>query len=479
MPSLSLANKVNKLMLYSSEGLLLDMPGPFKTIEQELISRLFGLLLTPAALGDCILHTITLAFAYSEKIQRIRDSAFGILFGSVFGLVHPYMGCYAVEPVKKHIAAGILLSGSSSGFKTVCSPVTSIEEASSLGDKITDNARFSDEERKLLKQVSYYEKLFEKTQSLEFFSLSLTSKVYSTINNLDISSPLNEVIKRVSLVAFPVFIVLDLLFFGATSVVCLGMLPISLFRCEPSAYMETAASIEVIIANLGKIPLFLISATFGFVASWIDPEFGQKAIQKGPEFLLDIFFTHQMNTLYSDVKAMQRGERMLLPAADFSEDNSDSDLSFIPAFSSHMRYLLIEKVDESRYEAELIERGLDHRKSAFLSFEQIKELLHSTIALRYKFGSDVKRDLRKNFPIHSGLLDLGKQKTFNNCVITNLFAAIQVVRSRQNRNDFAALCKLVKQEVVNRYGFYENDFYPLGNMHACLSEIVKRKDALI
>ncbi|MBS0653728.1 MAG: hypothetical protein JSR39_09445, partial [Verrucomicrobia bacterium] len=120
----SASNYVNALMLQSYNGELLHSSGILKSVEQHIFSRAIGLLLSPAALIDVVVHGASIPFSSDNQLQRVQDAVFPMLFGSAFAAVHPYLGCYAAEPVKKHIAAGILLSGTDRGFDAVCSPLT-------------------------------------------------------------------------------------------------------------------------------------------------------------------------------------------------------------------------------------------------------------------------------------------------------------------------------------------------------------------
>ncbi|NGX42382.1 MAG: hypothetical protein K940chlam7_00662 [Chlamydiae bacterium] len=64
-----------------------------------------------------------------QHLQRVRDAVFPLFFGSLLGLIHPHLGTYAAEPTKKHIATGILLSGTDKGnFDAVCTPLTTMTE---------------------------------------------------------------------------------------------------------------------------------------------------------------------------------------------------------------------------------------------------------------------------------------------------------------------------------------------------------------
>jgi hypothetical protein len=78
-----------------------------------------------------------------------------------------------------------------------------------------------------------------------------------------------------------------------------------------------------------------------------------------------------------------------------------------------------------------------------------------------------------------GTVDLGRQTGINNCVVTNLFAAIQVMRHKTRRNNFELFCALIKEGAAKRYYHYAPDFYPFGNTQEIMKEINSRFSSII
>ncbi|MBS0653637.1 MAG: hypothetical protein JSR39_08980, partial [Verrucomicrobia bacterium] len=325
-----------------------------------------------------------------------------------------------------------------------------------------------------------YEAGFEKIQSLDFFNLNLTSqltqKLVQGIENCHLPLPVQEVAKRAALIVYPVLMLLDLSVYAVSTVVCLGTLAVKILGGQSSAYMETASSPEVIIANIAKVPLFFISATLGFAAAWVDPKFGAKISEKGTNVVAKMVFSLQMNKVQSQLAAMAPGQKLLLPAVITRPEQRDQDMCLLPSWNSHMRYVLIEKLDESHFEAEMIERGSDHAKTRRVSLEEMGDIIGRTLSLRYNFGhEDGNGSVRSEFSVRDGIIDLGTQPAnFNNCVVTNLFAAVQVIRHREGRNDFDDLCVALKQKAMQRYSIYQHDFYPFGDIGSAVQEIVQR-----
>lgn len=136
-----------------------------------------------------------------------------------------------------------------------------------------------------------------------------------------------------------------------------------------------------------------------------------------------------------------------------------------------MRYLLIEKTDDNQFEAELIERGYRHKKTAPLARNKMSVLMEDTLARRFNFSHWQQQDVFMNFYKSEGLIDLGIQKGINNCIVTNLFAAIEVIRHRNGKDDFNSFCYDIKARAIRRYYMYAFDFYPFGNTSEVMREI--------
>lgn len=496
--NISIANRVEATALYFYNGGLSSRIRVLKPIlqpiEKQIFSRIAGLFISPAALLDLAMHVGMLPFSFLyaigksvylrkmdfvlpwQHLQRMRDAAFPILFGSLFGFIHPYLGTYAAEPTKKHIATGILLSGTQNAqFNTVCSPLTTMSEVSILLSKIPKEHRIQKKEKKLLNQVCFWEGEFEKIQSIDFFNLNITYKVSNKIQQVIDKSHLapaaKECVKRISLLTYPIFLTLDLVVFTFATVVALATLPIRLLGGQSPAYLEKAWTPEVLIYNIIKIPLFIISSTLGFIVSLIHPKSGLLCVKYPLQWMAKIPFLLKLLGLKLRLYTMDVGSQILLPAVQtFSENRTQQRLNLLPSYGSHMRYLLIEKTGKDQFKAELIERGPRHGQIDHLSRQQMSELMENLLALRYKFGSD-DPSILKRFASNGKTAHLGNQTEINNCIITNLFAAVEVLRIQSGNYDFEAVCKAVKTQALRRYRMYASDFYPFGKKKEVLEEI--------
>lgn len=491
---ISFANRVEQASLYFYNGKLSAQVQLLKPvllpIEQQVFSRIVSLFISPAAVLDIAIHVVILPFSviyaigksiYMRKcdfilpwqhIQRIRDAVFPVLFGSLFGLIHPYLGAYAAEPTKKHISTSILLSGTRKDtFDSVCSPITTISEVSSLLSEIPHKF-ISPDVKKLLNQVSFWEEEFEKIQSIDFFNLNLTlkigNKIQQAIDESNLPRIAKEIVKRISLVTYPIFTVLDLTVFVFATVVSLGTLAVKIVGGQSPGYLEKAWTPEVLIYNIVKIPLFIISSTIGFIVSIVHPKAGLLCVQYSMEWMAKIPFLLKMLGLKLRLHTMNVGEFILVPAVQTFPDQG-KQASLLPSYGSHMRYLLIEKTNPNTYQAELIERGKRHGKTALLPRAEMSALMQKTLALRYRFGNKDATVL-DNFNDKSSLIDLGKQTKINNCVVTNLFGAIQVLTYRFSSNNFEAICIAVKEQATRRYNMYASDFYLFGESKDLVKE---------
>ncbi len=169
--------------------------------DKQILSRITALFFSAVAAIDFSFHgsmTIGTSF-YSlgrsivcwnfdmslpwEHLQRVRDAVFPILFGSIVGIIHPYLGVYAVEPTRKHIGYGILSSQTAYSFETVCSPSTTLKEIDRITEELREENVISRELKNLVTQAKNWETSLERVQSIDFFHFRLTTKILSSINH--------------------------------------------------------------------------------------------------------------------------------------------------------------------------------------------------------------------------------------------------------------------------------------------------------
>lgn len=455
-------------------------------IEQQLVSRCLGLLVSPASALELTFHALflpgTLVYAlgaslYRRKLdfilpwqhlQRVRDTVFPLLFGSLFSLIHPYFGIYAAEPARKHIATGILLSHTDkSTLDTVCSPITTLTEVLELDRTLKPGERLPAVGRKLVEQAVFWEGEFEKVQSIIFFHLKFAiaggTALLKAIDESSLQPHLKALVKRISFLVHPLFVALDLLTIAFATTVCLGSLAVKLIGGHSAAYLEKAWTPEVLFYNLVKMPLVLIAGALAIPVGLVSPEKGMACHRYPIEGMAEMAFRIKMLGIKFFLHRMKSGGRMLLPAVKQNQDQSLSAL--LPSHGSHMRYILVEKREDGQFIAELIERGGSHRKSHASSQEQVYGILERTLALRYNFRRASASS--GDFPQQSAVR-LGDQGDFKNCVVTNLFASIQVLMADE---EFPTYCTSMKSAAKRRYSMYAFDSYPFGDTREILREM--------
>ena len=435
--NISLTSQIERAMLYCYNGRLFgSLKNPILSgIEQKVFSRVAGSLISITSAIELVVHTAFLAltslyvlgkaiYTWSlditlpwQHLQRMRDTIFPIFFGSLFGIMHSYLGTYAAEPVKKHIAAGILLSRTQKEeFDVVCSPCTAIQESSSLISQLAKTLQGLldlSKEQKMLNQISFWEREFEKIQSIDFFNFNLTAKVnkhlITKIDTLKLPYLKQELLKRVFVVTYPILMILDLVLSTAISALCLAFIAIKLLGGKAPAYMEQGSSLEVQICNIIKIPLFLISATVGAIVFLFSPKAGIKCTSYPIDFMAKCILKIKMLFIKLKLYMMPKGDVFALPVVHNRDPDPDGSLQFLPSLTSHMRYLMIQKEQDGTCSGELIERGSNHRKTERLSIKEMSNVIDSTLSLRYRYGKDNQPQLSSLYPETDQLRDLGKQ----------------------------------------------------------------------
>ncbi len=82
---------------------------------------------------------------------------------------------------------------------------------------------------------------------------------------------------------------------------------------------------------------------------------------------LKLFFSLKMLALQFRFSRMQNEEYMLLPAVQVADDmQKQPEFYLLLSHTSPMRYLLIHKKEDNQYDAGLMERGPNHKKSSIL-----------------------------------------------------------------------------------------------------------------
>ena len=463
-----------------------------------VISRVAALLLSPAATLDFAIHAIALPFSivYAvgksiyqreldfvlpwQHLQRIREAVFPILFGTIFGLLHPYLGIYATEPKVKHVVGGYLLSNSSQGIDVVISPLAAYRETvSNLKD-----LGLSGEYQKIMKGLIKWEESLEKIQSFEMFCPKIThaamGKIYQYIDSSLMPFLLKEIISRIAVIAYPIFAAIDLTgaalvstFFFVTGVA-------QLVGGKSPAYLETTSSPILHIYHLAKIIIGAIGVTAGFFVSLVSPKCGLKFSHPSSKTLgvVSFLLRIQFLKLSRQINALKDNERLLLPIVVQNNTNIDSELDLLPSHSAHMTYLLIEKENE-KFSAELIDRGCFHGARYNLTNKEVLEIAKNALSLRFSStNEDLDSFLATTFSETRGLIDLGQQGSVKNCIITNLFAVFEVMHSRDSASEKMQQVNLrdFKLQQMKKYDYFQYDFFPYVPMKTVIEEIERLEE---
>jgi hypothetical protein len=496
---LSLTSLAQKAILYSHESLTKS------PAVNAVVSRVAALLLSPAAALDLAFHTaatpITLLYSIGKSIivwkrdfslpwqhlQRIREAVIPILFGSISGIIHPYAGIYFSEPRDKHIAGGILLSTTSAHSDVVISPVSAFEEVSEIMQSTDKRNQFPEPYRNLVKSLVSWEKTLEMIQSVELFDLKLTFKgmsaIYRIIDDTNVSYLAKGIAKRIALFAYPILAALDLTVSIASSLLLLGVGAIQMIGGKGPAYLETTNSPVLHTYQLAKIVMGVVSAVVGFGVSLFNPEEGLKySFPSSKNYhMLNALMFPIFKRIDREVKALDPGERIVLPIVTQNRRDSIEE-EILPSRNSHMTYLLIENHDKDGYSAELIERGNSHGIAKQLSRKDVCKVAHECLSLRYfSLNCENGPSLSKIFDQPDDLLSLGKQGSLSNCVITNLFAVLQVLhhRDKGDPEDLSEKIKIFRAEAMDRYDHYQYDFFPFAPMDLIIKEVLALKSKRI
>lgn len=494
----SLTSLAQRAVLYCHEELT-DSP----TIN-AIVSRIAAIALSPAAALDLAFHLIVtpISVLYAigksvvireadfslpwQHIQRIREAVFPLLFGTAAGIVHPYAGIYFTKPADKHIAGGILLSNTTKQNDIVVSPTSAFDEVHDIMHSSSTGMKFPIEYAHHVKTLATWERPLEMVQSTEVFDLKLRYRgmkaIDKTIDTSDLSTPLRDISKKVALVAYLALAALDIAWTVASAAVMLGIGVVQLFGAKAPAYLETTSSPVFHVYSIARIVMTVVSSIVGLGVSILDPEKGlEYSYSSSSKFkLVETLLFPILKRANREIKALGEGERLMLPIV-LQNDSESYENDILPSRNSHMTYLLIEKNGES-YSLELIERGNHHGITSGITYKEASKIARDCLRLRYfSTKSDRYELLPSIFKKSDELINLGTQGSFNNCVITNLFAAFDVLNDRDG-GDMDLLhekTKHFRQRAMDRYDYFQYDFFPFAPMDAVIEEILELKSKKI
>ncbi|CDR34641.1 hypothetical protein CSEC_1832 [Criblamydia sequanensis CRIB-18] len=464
-------------------------------VKTELFSRIAALFISASAAIDIVYHSLftplTLIYAIGksiirckadfslplEHLERVRQAIFPLLFGSLFGVLHPHLGAMVSESKEKFIGYGILLSGTKKNLSVICSPLTTYKEIIEIGSLLASKYYMPYYTETVLKPVLAWEAALEKIQSIDFLNLNLTKKIVGsavdTIHSSQLPDPLKFISTRIVLLTLPLFAALDLVFFLFTELLCLSIGAIQLVGGKSPIYFESTLSPDFHLYQLAKILYHIIQTPIGFLYSFISPT-GGLDFAASKKLLVKSLLSFQTLFLNKQIDSMEENEKLVLP---ISKNNEDS-FSSLPSANSHILFLLIEKGKNGRYSAELIERGIDHAQTKkTLSSSDVKNLSYKMLDLRYSEPKSSFSQLVTKFFPEKGTLDLGEQGPLNNCPVTSLFATLQVLYHKDGL-DFASMNLDFKRETQKHLGYLLWDLYCYPNQRFGIYETGKIIDEI-
>lgn len=459
-----------------------------------IASRIASLLLSPAAALDFAVHTAalpaTMLYAVGKSIvlwkpdfsipwqhlQRIREAVFPILLGTIAGVIHPYAGIYMTEPRDKHIAGGILLSNSKVHSDICVSPISAFEE---VKDILRDTAKedgFPTEYSKHVASIASWERPLEMVQAVEMFDFKLTangmSALYKVVDQTRISDYQKEVLKRVSLIAYPILATLDIATAVTSSLLLFGIGVVQLLGAKSPCYLETTSSPVLHVYNVARVIVGIFSAFVGFGISLFNPEKGlafsfpsSRKLHTLKALTFPIF-----KRLEREVDSLANRERLILPIV--LQNGGEKDI--LPSRNSHMTYLIIERRGET-FTAEYVDRSEKHGIIRDLTKEQVCKIGKNCLKLRFiSLNQGMNSYISDTFNDKNDLAELGNQGNLTNCVITNLFAVFDVLNHRSGGSslDHQHKIKSFRQLSQNRYDHYQYDFFPFAPMEEIVNEIL-------
>lgn len=402
-----------------------------------------------------------------EHLQRVRNALAPLIFGSVLGLIHPYAGIFLSEGTDKHIALGMLASNKESGLNTPCSPIRTYEMVTAIAKD--NKAVFPQKHIEAIESVASYEKTLQSLQAQEFIHKLTNTTLYTmaaikfALRDSDLSLFWKETFLRISGILIPILTVFDFAiglllqgFFLTTGLIrCLGGKGPLYTEVTTNPLMHIALLIQNVLKTVGNLIgnlVWFVSPMSGFKTSLIPS---------------NAFFNLQMSILMHRIKGQmhnaKEGDHFMIPISYFNGANS---LFSIPTANMHSTYLIIEKKNELFNLYWVNRPDVSERKR--VSSDECLQQIRSMFDERFPF-MDIERLM--DFPVESKepeLVDsyktnaLKEQGTHTNCVVSNLFGALEVLDgfSKDHYKLAPERYKTVRETLSKTYGFLKTDFHP-------------------
>jgi hypothetical protein len=458
----------------------------------EVIDRIAAfILLSPAAALDIATHTILVfpAIIYSigkliyllelnftlpwQHLQRIRNAVAPLIFGSVFGLIHPKAGLIISQPTDKHIVLG-MLSSNVVKLDTPCSPIQSLSiiaelaESNRYAEKNGEQKEiFPPEYVKIINEACNFEKSLESLQAQEFMfkitniTLYVMGMIVETIKQSNLSSLNQEILTRLSGVLIPILTAVDVAITLLAQTFLLATGVIRLISDRGPIYTEVTTDplmhvtffLQNILKSLGNLigtVVWFASPMLGFEASLL------------PSVL---FFKLQMSIFMLGIRLKmyfaEENSKFVIPIAFGNGENAA--LSF-PAHSMHKTYLIVEKKNEL-FNLYWVDRPNITQKKR-MSSEDAEIEINSMLSDRFPF-MDIDKMLsypvkseKPKFTKSSSFAVIAEQGGHTNCVVSNLFGMLEGLDMIKGENSEITELryKAVRSDLMKNYSFYKTEY---------------------
>ena len=491
LSELSFLSSAQKLTLSSYEQL-----GKSSTLGSEIIGRVAaGILLSPAAALDISMHSIlmTASFIYCigasiykkkgdfslplEHLQRIRNSATPLFFGSSFGILHPLPGLALSEQADKHSVIGMLSSNIERELTTACSPLDSLSIVENLAinhqyaPANTGSEKkeiYSKEHLKILREIKDFEESFEHLQAQQYvhsignithFALV---KLLGSIESLSLKPTHKEILKRASGLLIPLLSGIDLTITLLAETFFLGAGITRMISGRGPIYTEVTSNPLMHLSFMLQGALKFASTLFAAPIWLISPNESLKL----SSLPVKLFFNYQMERILSQIeskiKSLDENECLIVPV--LYEVRTISNVS-MPFNGLHQTYLIIEKKKPS------FNLYWDNRPNISIKKNLTEQaaLLQLRSMARKRFPH-ILREAGINqktgghepeFTESESFATIENQGNRTNCVVSNLFGMFSALDKIKGKNqDITRLRQqATRKALMQEYGFYQNEFF--------------------
>ena len=440
-----------------------------------------GAMVVPAvfwAVGSSIVYLKWNVSLPWQHLQRVKNAVSPLLFGSVFGLIHPMAGIFMSEPCDKHIAmaalaANVEIPGGEREFSTPCSPVQTLSMVKNIGRMARLHSSkkhlFSDNHMRAINKAQAMEKDLEAIQAQEYLhqitNLSLHGRnwMIERIASLPLSSSGKMLAIRALAITFPVLAAIDLV----AAVFLEGVMLIA-------GVQQLLTGRGPIYTEITQNPLFHVKfiihaalKTVGTLLSTFVWPFSMEGAYKTSQFCTQIFYSLQMNYIMLKLRysmwRLKEGEMTMVPIVFGLSDGSSLSLPFN---SMHKTYVVIEKKDEA-FNLYWINREIVTKRSG-ATFSDTIDSVRKMLDTRFPYINDDRLDGLPPKPSEPYLgwtttdyMTLHRQGTDTNCVISNLFGAFDCIDKITNRTkDTTPRYTHVRSLLFSAYDFYKWEYTP-------------------